>query len=286
MEDLPSLVDKVVLITGATSGIGRVVSERLAGAGAKVVLIGRNPEKTARTAKEIAQKTGSKTDFLLGDLSVQAEIRRLAQEFRQRYDRLDVLINNAGAFFSRYATSRDGVEMTFALNHLAPFMLTNLLLDMLIFTAPARIVNVSSWAHFGWRLPPGFEMKSTWYNGWASYSRSKLANLYFTYELARRVDGKGVTANALHPGVVATNLGHTDGWLVSSFFRLIQLGAISPQEGAKTILYLAASSQMEGISGKYFTRCKEAPSSRISYDREIALRLWEASLRMTGLVES
>ncbi len=286
MDDLPSLVNKVVLITGATSGIGRVVSERLAGAGAGVVLIGRNPEKTACVAREIAQSTGSKVDFLLGDLSIQSEIRRLAQEFRQRYDRLNILINNAGAFFSRYATSQDGFEMTFALNHLAPFMLTNLLLDSLISTAPARIVNVSSLAHFGWRLPPGFEMKSAWYNGWASYSRSKLANLYFTYELARRLEGRGVTANAVHPGVVATNLGHTDGRLVSSFFRLVQLGAISPQEGAKSILYLAASSQVEGANGKYFTRCKAVPSSRISYDREIALRLWEASLQMTGLQES
>lgn len=285
VDDLPQMTGKVILITGATSGIGRVTAERLACAGGQVVLVGRNQEKTARTAMEVAQKAGVQVDFLIADLSVQSEIRRMVEEFRNRYCHLHVLINNAGAFFGSYRTSRDGFEMTFALNHLAYFLLTHLLLDVIIASAPARVVNVSSWAHFGWRLAMNHRKKPVLYNGWATYSRSKLANLYFTYELARRLAGKGVTANALHPGFVATNLGRTDGSLVSLFFRMIQVGAISPEEGAKTMVYLAASPAIEGVSGKYFNRCKIVPSSRVSYDQQTARLLWDASLKMTGLGE-
>jgi NAD(P)-dependent dehydrogenase (short-subunit alcohol dehydrogenase family) len=292
MENFPSMKDKVVLITGATGGIGRVAAEALAGAGAKVVIIGRNAEKTAQAAEEIGKQAVTNVDFLIGDLSAQADVRRLAQEFRQRHDQLHVLINNAGAFFTSRKTSPDGIEMTFALNHLGYFLFTNLLLDVLIASAQlsanarARIINVSSAAHVGGRLHLDQVKDPERYSGWSAYSESKLANVYFTYELARRLEGKGVTANALHPGFVATNFGRSNGGLFNPLFRLFQIGAISPEEGAKTTLYLATSPEVEGITGKYFDRCKAVSSSPLSYDVQMARKLWDASVKMTGLEES
>lgn len=286
MENFPSMKDKVVLITGATGGIGRVTAEALAGAGAKVVIIGRNAEKTAQAAEEIGKQAVTRVEFLVGDLSAQADVRRLAQEFRQQHNQLHVLINNAGAFFTSRKTSPDGIEMTFALNHLGYFLLTNLLLDLLITSAPARIINVSSAAHVGGRLHLDQVKDPAHYSGWKAYSESKLANIYFTYELARRLEGKGVTANALHPGFVATNFGRSNGGLFNPLFRLFQIGAISPEAGAKTSIYLATSPEVEGVSGKYFDRCKAVSSSSASYDVQMARKLWDASMVLTGLGES
>ncbi len=274
---------KVCLVTGATAGIGRVAAAELARAGAAVVIVGRNPEKTRAVAGQIEQESGTKVDYLLADLSVQAEVRRLAEDFRQRYDRLDVLVNNAGALFMRREMSRDGFEMTFALNHLAYFLLTHLLLDVLKASAPARIVNVASMAHFGSRLDlPGVANQRS-YSSWKAYSQSKLANVVFTYELARRLEGSGVTANVLHPGFVATNFGISNGGLFAPFFRLFQVLAITPEQGAQTILHLAASPEVEGMTGQYFDKCRPVRSSPASYDRETARKLWEASLQLTGL---
>jgi retinol dehydrogenase 12 len=285
MDLLPSMKDKVILITGATGGIGQVAAAHLAEAGAMLVITGRNAEKTAQVAEEIGKKAVTRVEYLVGDLSVQADVRRLAQEFRQLHNRLDVLINNAGAFFFNRKTSQDGIEMTFALNHLGYFLLTNLLLDLLVASAPARVVNVSSAAHMGGRIDLDQVKDPAHYSGWSAYSQSKLANVYFTYELARRMEGKGVTANALHPGFVATNFGRSNGGVLNPLFRLFQIGAISPEDGAKTTLYLATSPEVEGISGKYFDRCKAVSSSPVSYDVQMARKLWELSVTLTGFEE-
>lgn len=275
---------KICLITGGTGGIGRVTAQALAQTGASVVMVARNPQKAEGVVREIREKTGNpQVDYLLGDLSVQADVRRVAAAFRERYNRLDVLINNAGLYFWKRQLSQDGIEMTFALNHLAYFLLTNLLLDMLIANAPSRIVNVSSVAHVGARLDLDDLQNKHWVFGWSVYGRSKLANLYFTYELARRLKGTGVTVNALHPGFVATNFGRSNGGIFDLVFKIGQIAAISPEQGAKTSIYLATSPEVEGVTGKYFRKCKAIPSSRISYDEEIARRLWLLSEEMTGL---
>jgi retinol dehydrogenase 12 len=286
MDQYADMNGKVCLITGATDGIGRVTAETLARACAAVVIVGRSPEKTAQVAREIKDNTGSElVDFLVGDLSSQAGVRELASAFRQRYDRLDVLVNNAGGIFMRRETSVDGIEMTFALNHLAYFLLTDLLLDLLINSAPARIINVSSGAHVTGKLNVDEIKNPKFYNGWTAYSNSKLANIAFTYELARRLQGTGVTANVLHPGFVATKFGRSNGSFFDPLFRLFQLAAISPEKGAQTIIYLASSPQVEDVTGQYFYRCNPAASSRSSYDETAARRLWEYSLELTSRKE-
>ena len=286
MVQVPDLSGKVILITGATDGIGRVTAEALAKKGARVVLVGRNPEKTRSVVSEIKNNThNEQVDYMLADLSNQAEVRALAQAFKDRYDRLDVLINNAGALFMSRQTSADGYEMTFALNHLAYFLLTNLLLDLLIKSAPARIVNVSSAAHVASKLNFEDLQNEHGFTGWRAYAQSKLANLYFTYELARRLEGTGVTVNALHPGFVASNFGKSNGSIFRPLFSLFQIGAISPEKGAETEIYLAASPDVAGVTGKYFSNKKQVSSSSVSYDQEAAQRLWDASLALTGLSE-
>lgn len=286
MQQIKNMQGKVCLITGATGGIGRITAEALARAGATVVLVGRSAEKTQEVTESIRSNTGnSNVNYLLADLSEQAQVRRLAQEFRSRYDRLHVLVNNAGAVFMKNQKSADGIEMTFALNHLAYFLLTNLLLDMITASAPARIINVSSQAHISGRLNLEDLQNQRSYNAWRAYSQSKLANVYFTYELARRLAGTNVTANALHPGFVATNFGRSNGGFFNPLFRLIQIAAIGPEEGAQTTIYLASSAEVEGVTGKYFDKCRAVPSSRVSYDEGIARQLWEVSARMTGLQE-
>lgn len=287
MDSLPAMNDKVVLITGATDGIGRITAEHLAAAGAKVVLVGRNPHKTEQVARAIGEQYGpEKVDTLLADLSVQSQVRALADAFMARYQRLDVLINNAGAVFMNRNESADGIEMTFALNHLAYFLLTNLLLERLVSSAPARIVNVSSDAHQAARLDLNDLENRRAFSGFKAYSQSKLANVLFTYELARRMQGRGVTVNALHPGFVATNFGVSNGGFFRPLFRLLQLAAIKPVEGARTTLYLASSPDLAGVSGQYFAKEKAVRSTAASYDEDTARRLWEVSAQMTGLKET
>lgn len=277
--------NKLFLITGATSGIGKAAAQAIAAQGGRVVIVGRNPQKTAATVAEIKQISGNPSvEYLLADLSSMQETRSLAQQFQQKYGRLDVLINNAGGFFMRRQETVDRLEMTFALNHLSYFLLANLLLDMLKANPPSRIVNVSSGAESGAK-PDWDDLQMTKkYSGFQAYACSKRFNLYFTYELARRLDGSGVTVNALHPGAVATSLWANPARglarLITPFTRLFMR---SPEKGAETAVYLATSAEVEGMSGKYFVDMQPKYSSRASQDPEAARRLWQISEALTGL---
>jgi len=277
--------DQVCLVTGATDGIGKVTARELAAAGARVVIVGRNEAKTERTVSEIKQRTGNdQVEYLIADLSSMQQMRDLATEFKRRHDRLDVLVNNAGAIFMSRQESADGLEMTFALNHLAYFLLTNLLIDVLKVSAPARIVNVSSGAHYRGHLDFDDLQHEQKYSGPRAYGDSKLMNVMFTYELARRLDATGITANTLHPGLVATNfMANNWGLLGKLARRLLNLASISAEQGAQTTLYLAASPGVEGVTGKYFDKKKPIKSSEESYDVEAQRRLWEISAEITNL---
>jgi len=281
---------KVCLITGATLGIGRSTAQALAAKGATLTIIGRNPQKVTATVAELRARTGNDTvDGLVADLSSQAEVRRVTGEFLDHHDRLDVLINNAGGmFFSRQQTV-DGLEYTFALDHLAYFLMTNLLLDTLKASgapgAKARVVNVSSMAHQGARINFDDLQGARSYSSWRAYGQAKLANILFTHELARRLAGTNVTANCLHPGFVASgfamnNLGGIVRSMAQLAMRPIQIG---PEQGARTSIYLATSPDVEGVSGEYFIKCKVARSSAASYDEAAAKRLWEVSDELVGL---
>ena len=275
---------KVCLVTGATSGIGEVTARELAKMGAKVVLTARTQRKADLAIERIRAASGrDEISGLVADLSSQAEIRSLAEEFFKRYERLDVLINNAGAVYLRRTLSADGIEMNFAANHLAYFLLTNLLLDQLIASTPSRIINVSSSGHAGKELDfDDLECRHN-YKFMQAYGKSKLANLLFTYELDRCLSGTDVTVNALHPGLVATNIGGNNGWLVRMFLPLLRLWAIDVEEGAETSIFLAASPDVEGVSGQYFYKKRAIRSSPYSYDIAAAGRLWQISAEMTGI---
>jgi retinol dehydrogenase-12 len=270
--------DKIVLVTGATGGIGFVTALELARMGARMLLVGRNPEKCRQSAEAITIATGSsKITTFIADLSSLRQIRGLAEEVKGQVDRLDVLVNNAGAIFMDRQVSADGYEMTLALNHLNYFHLTNLLLDLLGQSPSARIVNVSSMAHAMGRIDFDDLQSARRFQGWGAYSNSKLANVLFTYELARRLADRKITVNCLHPGFVASNFGRSNGGFFEPFFRLSQVAAISPQKGAETSIYLASSPEVEGVTGKYFARSKAVPSSALSYNVDVAARLWQAS---------
>ena len=273
---------KTCLITGGSDGIGYVAARELARMGARVVVVGRNVVKTDAAVERITRETGSSAvSYLLADLSSQREVRRLAGQVKEQLPRLDVLLNNAGAVFLSNRVSVDGLEMTFALNHMGYFLLTTELLDLIRASSPSRIVNVSSSSHTspGWfrleDLPrPGAN------RGYRAYGRSKLCNILFTYELARRLRESGVTVNALHPGLVRTNIARNNGLLgrVVNFF--IGARGVSSEKGAETLVYLAASTEVEGITGKFFIDCREVPSSPLSYDEGLAAGLWEMSERL------
>jgi len=274
--------EKICMVTGATSGIGLETAHGLARKGATVIVVGRNPEKGAATVSRIQKSTGNPSiDFMQADLSVQAQIRQLTETFRTRYPRLDVLVNNAGAIFLKRELSADGIELTFALNHLSFFLLTNLLLETLKASAPARIVNVSSNMQKNARIDFEDLEGSRKYGSFRAYGQSKLCGLLFTYELARRLEGTRVTVNALHPGAVGTNIGGNNGWLGRLFTPMYKLLAKSPAKGAETSIYVASSPDIEGVTGKYFINKKPVASSPISYDKAVAQRLWEVSESMT-----
>jgi len=276
--------DKVCMITGATSGIGLVTAQALARKGATVIVVARNLERGTATVSRIQQETGNQAvECMMADLSVQAQVRQLATEVQRRFARLDLLINNAGALFGQRQVSVEGVEMTFALNHLAYFLLTNLLLDRLQASASARIINVSSEAHRRARLDFADLQGRQHYRGWRAYAQSKLANILFTYELARRLEGTAVITNVLHPGFVATNFGRNNRSITAALWRILQLAAISPEQGTETIIYLASSAEVKDITGKYFVKQKAVRSSEASYNRAAAERLWQASAELTGL---
>lgn len=270
---------KIVMVTGATGGIGKVTAQALHKMGAQVVIVGRDQKKIDAVVEEMMNEhsIGAEVDGMLADLSSLAEIRKLADEFKQKYSRLDVLVNNAGAYFTGRNLSVDGLEMTFALNHLAYFYMTNLLLDVLIASAPARIVNVSSGAHALGKVKFDNLNSKVFYLGWTTYGNSKLMNILFTRELSRRLEGTRVTANVLHPGFVATNFGHSGNGLWTLFTKLSQKGAITPEEGAQTSIYLASSAEVAGVSGAYFYNSRIVQPSTAAQDDEVARRLWEVS---------
>jgi NAD(P)-dependent dehydrogenase (short-subunit alcohol dehydrogenase family) len=279
---------KTVLITGATNGIGKVAALELAKKGATVVIVGRNQTKTTETVTEIKAQSGNPNiEMIVADLSSIAEVRKVADAFKAKHSRLDVLINNAGAIFSSRQETVDGYEMTFAFNHLAYFLLTNLLLDTLKASAPARIINVSSDAHTGGKInfddlnaKNGYGMA-----GMSAYSNSKLENIMFTYELARRLEGTGVTANVLHPGLVNTGFNKNNGGLMRFVMGILGAFSLSPEQGADTIIYLASSPDVEGVTGKYWDKRKAVKSIDASYDVSAQQRLWTVSAQMTGLAE-
>ena len=278
------MTGRVVLVTGATAGIGAVTARELARRGAHVIGVGRNAVKGAALVEGWRQETGNPNiTFLAADLAEQDQVRALAEEVRRRHDRLDVLVNNAGGYFARRQENAEGREQTWALNHLSYFLLTHALLEQLLASAPARIVNVSSDAHQGGRLNFADLEGRRRYDGFAAYGQSKLANVLFTYELARRLRGRGVTANALHPGFVATNFGLNNGGVLAAGLRLIQRWfARTPEQGAATSIYLASAPEVADVTGQYFVDSRPARSAAATYDEALARRLWEVSEAMTA----
>lgn len=277
--------DKTVLITGATNGIGKVAALELARQGARVALVARNAQKGQTVLEEIKAATGnSNLDLFVADLSSMGDVRRLASEFKAKHSRLDVLVNNAGAFFADRQLTGEKLERTFALNHMSYFLLTNLLLDTLKGTPGARVVSVSSGAHAQGRWTPDNLQGERKYSGWQAYADSKLYNVLFTLALARRLTGSGVTANCLHPGFVKTGFADGNpGWISTVFGVLKNLAAISPERGADTMVYLASSPAVEGITGQYFENRQERRLSEASHDQATQERLWAESTRLAGL---
>ncbi len=286
------MIGKRILITGATNGIGKQAALELAKMGAEIVIVGRDEIKTRKVSVDIKLASGnSNVELLVADLSSLSEVRRIAAEFREKYQRLDVLLNNAGASFSTFQTSVDGYEMTFALNHFSYYLLTNLLLDIMKLTAhehgEARIINVSSSAHNsagrdGLRLEDLRDASG--FRAFRAYGGSKLANVLFTYELARRLEETDITVNAVHPGLVNTGFGDNMTGFMRHIFKLMKtLAGRSPQRGAETLVYLASSPDVAGINGKYWFDKKQLRSSDISYGREQQKALWDFSAEATGV---
>jgi NAD(P)-dependent dehydrogenase (short-subunit alcohol dehydrogenase family) len=279
-----TMAGKTCVVTGATSGIGEVTACELARRGARVVLVGRSPERCAATLARMRDATGtSAAESLIADLSSQSSVRQLADQVRARCDRLDVLVNNAGGMFLTRRESVDGIEMTLALNHLSYFLLTNRLLPLITASTPARIVNVASEAHKGASIHFDDLQRRRRYSGWRAYQQSKLANILFTYELARRLEGTGVTVNTLHPGFVRSGFFRDmEGWRGWVIRQGAALFAIAPEQGARTVIYLASSPEVAGVTGRYFFKEKPAISSAASHDQAVAQRLWQVSEELTG----
>ncbi len=274
---------KVALITGGTSGIGKATATALAAMGAEVVVTGRNSGRGERAVEEIQRDSGGEVSLMLADLAVQAKVRRLAEEFQERYDRLDVLVNNAGLVQSTRTETPDGIETTLAINHLAPFLLTNLLLDLLKKSAPARIVTVSSEAQRWGKIDLDDLQSEHKYRGMPVYGMTKLANVMFTLELAERLKETGVTATCVHPGAVNTNFGVNNTGIGTLLFRAFKPFMRSPEQGADTLIYLASSPEVEGMTGKYLSDRKIITASGQAYDEDLRRKLWEVSEQLTGL---
>lgn len=280
-----SLAGNTCVVTGATSGIGEAAARELARRGARVVVAGRDPNRCRTTVDAIRTATGNAgVEPVVADLSSLAEVRRLASELKDRYPRIDVLANNAGAYFAKHRDTPDGFERTWALNVLAPFLLTNLLLDRLEASAPARVINTSSNAHERARLRPQDLGEGPRHAGFRVYGASKLALNLLTYEFARRVEPAKVTVNAYHPGFVASRFGWNNGRVYRGAIRLLSgTFGLSSEEGADTLVYLASAPEVAGTTGRYFHERKDVPSSARSYDRALAEQLWDACARDTGL---
>ena len=278
------LAGRTVLVTGATSGIGRATALGLATLGADVAITGRDRGRTESAAREISAAGGRNVEVFVSDLSSQEQVRRLASQVLEGLPRIDVLVNNAGGYWSTRHVTADGLERTFALNHLAPFLLTSLLLDRLERSAPARVVTVASNAHATGRIDFDDLQGERSYSGGRAYSQSKLANVLFTYQLARRMRANAVTANALHPGVVRTSFGAEDPARIQRLLLpLLRPVMKSPTQGAATSIHLASAPELEQVSGRYFANRRPTRSSTRSHDQAVAARLWEASADLVGL---
>jgi len=275
---------KTAVITGATSGIGAVAAKRLAAMGARIVLIARSRsrgEVALAGLRAVAPGLAHKVHY--ADLSKIAEVKRVAATIASEEPRIEVLINNAGAIFANRRVTEDGLELTFALNHMAYFIVTDALHERLLASAPSRIVNTASDAHQGASLDFGDLQSKQRYSAMKAYGRSKLCNILFTRELARRLQGTGVTANCFHPGFAATRIGDESGGLISSFAWIAKFFAISPAKGAETLVHLASSPRVESVSGGYFYQCRPISPSPPAQDDRAALELWEHSVGLAGL---
>lgn len=278
------MTGRTVLVTGATSGIGKATALGLATMGACLAITGRDRGRTESAAREIRAAGGGQVDVFVADLSAQSEVRRLADEVLQRLSRLDVLVNNVGGYWNTRHVTADGLERTFAVNHLAPFLLTNLLLDRLKQSASARVVTVSSHAQAMGRIDFDDPQGARSYSGARAYNQSKLANVLFSYELARKLRTTTVTANALHPGVVRTAFGAEDpGLLQRLFVPLLRPFMKGPAQGAATSIRLASASDLERVTDGYFANGKRTKSAKRSYDEGVAARLWRVSAELVGL---
>jgi len=276
-----NLAERTCLVTGGNSGIGKSTALGLARMGAEVVIGCRSKNKGEAARAEIVAKTGNKkVELMLVDVSSKESIRKFAKDFIASHKRLDLLVNNAGVYLTRRTTTVDGLESTFATNYLGPFLLTSLLLDLLRKSAPSRIVNVTSDAHNGARINFDDLQGEKKFSGWNAYGQSKLAQILFTHELAQKLDGSQVTVNSAHPGVVRTNFARNNGGLIAMGFRIIGIFFISPATAAQRILYVATSPDLEEVSGRYFTKMREAKSSPESYDEDAASRLWQVSEKL------
>lgn len=278
---------KVCLVTGANSGIGYAVAGGLAKQGATVVMVCRNEKRGEKARARIVEATGNaRVQLLLADLSSQQAIRDVAAEFLDRYDQLDVLINNAGLMSRNRRVTADGLEMQFAVNHLGYFTLTNLLIDVLKRSAPSRIINLASTAHSRGTIDFDDLQNEKDYNGWQAYANSKLANIMFTYELARRLEGSGVTANCVHPGVIRTGLMRNVSIALHGLWSLLRAFFKDADKGADTPLYLATAPEVANVTGKYFRYRKPTGTSAESNDRDVQRRLWETSENLSGIRSS
>jgi NAD(P)-dependent dehydrogenase (short-subunit alcohol dehydrogenase family) len=284
MQEWTGVAGKRVIITGATGGIGLAAARELARRGARLSIVARSEARAAAAADRIvaAGGAGTEVEVLNADLSSQASIHKLAREILTRHPRVDVLVNNAGAIYSRRRLTEDGLELTWALNHLAPFLLTSLVLDRIRASAPARIITTASGAHRGARLPLDDVDAVRGYRGFARYGETKLANILFTAELARRLEGSGVTANCFHPGFVASGFNRNNGRLMAFGMTLGRPFARSPEKGADTLVWLADSAEVSSASGGYFANRKAKQPSTAARDTAVAHRLWELSEEQTG----
>jgi len=274
---------QIMLVTGASSGIGKATASRLATLGAHVVMVSRTAARGEAARAEIrAAAPGATIDLLVADLSTTAAIRALAAEFQAKYDRLDVLLNNAAVLTSRRRETPEGIEMQFFVNHLAYFLLTGLLMETLLVSRSARIINVASTAQSSGVIDfDDLQMKRQ-YRGWQAYANTKLMNILFTYELSRRLDGTGVTANCLHPGVIRTKLLRNFSSVLQVAWDVTGKFFKQPEDGAETPVYLASSPEVAGVTGQYFRYCRTMGTCEASYDRETQRRLWDESERLTG----
>jgi len=276
---------KICIVTGSNSGIGKETALALANMGATVVMVVRNRERGEEARAEIVKETGSDAvRVMICDVSSMDAIRQFVKEFRIGYDRLDVLINNAGAFFSKRQTTVDDFERTLAVNYLGPFLLTHELLPLLKSSAPSRIINVGSGLATSGKVPFDDLQHEKKYNGMKAYANSKLMLTMFTYELARHLEESGVTVNVLEPGFVATNLGRNSGSLLLSFgYKMMRPIQISAKKGAETSVYLASAPEVESVTGKCFSKLQETETSPVSHDQQVQRRFWDATAQLLGL---